>query len=62
MQEVGKKLSRSRNTFSEIRVAALENNRIVQPPGKQLWKEKDEESCCMVIQYVKTANNISPKL
>ena len=49
MQNVGQKLSRSRNTFSETRVAALENNKIVQPPGKQLWKGKDKESCNKVI-------------
>lgn len=31
----GQNFSRSRNNFSEIRVATPDNNRIVQPEGKQ---------------------------
>lgn len=46
--------SRSRNTFSEIRVATPDSNRIVHPEGKQLQKENEEDSCGKqgnVIQY-----------
>jgi hypothetical protein len=32
---VGQKLSWSNNTFSEMRVIALESNRITHPEGKQ---------------------------
>lgn len=62
MQNVGQKLSWSRNTFSETRVTALENNKTAQPPGKQLWKENDEESCYKIIFELNSANNISQKL
>lgn len=53
MQKVGQKLSRSRNTFSETSVATLANSKIVQPAGKQLWNENDEESSYKALYQVK---------
>jgi hypothetical protein len=35
----------SRNNLSDMRVITPENNRTVQPEGKQLVKENAEESC-----------------
>jgi len=45
IKNVGQKFSWSRNNFSEMRVITPENNRTVQPEGKQLVKENAEESC-----------------
>lgn len=42
---VGQKLSWSKNTFSETRVITAESNRIIDPEGKQLHKEKEEDPC-----------------
>jgi hypothetical protein len=41
----GQKYLWSRNNFSDMRVITPENNRTVQPEGKQLVKENAEESC-----------------
>lgn len=59
MENVGQKLSRSRNIFSETRVTTLENNRIVQPEGKQLLKENVEDPCSEVNARSKLAFKIS---
>ncbi|CAK7355891.1 unnamed protein product [Dovyalis caffra] len=45
IKKVGQKFSWSRNNFSDMRVIAPENNRTVQPEGKQPVKENAEEFC-----------------
>jgi hypothetical protein len=42
---VGQKLSWSKNTFSEMRVIALESNRITDPECKQPQKANEEDPC-----------------
>ena len=41
----GQKFLWSRNNFSDMRVITPENNRTVQPEGKQMVQENAEESC-----------------
>lgn len=41
IKNVGQKFSLSRNILSEISVVTNENNRILQPEGKQLRKENE---------------------
>lgn len=45
IKNVGKKFSLSRNILSEISVVTNENNRALQPEGKQLHKENEAEPC-----------------